>query len=335
MPLKETALYAGISVTAKFTPLPAVGALLRESWQVFKQSLLHLILITLIVFAMFFILAIVFGIILLAIGTGAGLFSTAGGINIISTTPAWVYGAALLLIMAFILSIVLVGSFQSVAMILAVSRTGGDLPLGTILGKGRSFVVPFFLTGLLITFFLIGGVLAFVVPVFIFYLFFIFAPYEVVLNHNSYLSALRRSVLIVKTRFSAVLGRVLAIFAIYLAVAIVIPNTLTSLSPRLTFFVNSLSFIVNLLLDWFILVYLVTLYTYAKVGVEKKKGTSLTWAVVMAIIGWIMGILILVGTYNLLTSDAVKQIITNIQNQKLQNLPQENMLPSGENLKSL
>lgn len=336
MPKKDSIVKSKEAMAGVLSPLPPVGDLLRESWEVFKKALRNLILVSVIVLVIFFLIAIVFAVLLLAIAAGTGLFSTAAGsLGILGAIPAWVYGSMAVLVLAFILLLILAGSFESIAFILAVSRADKEMPLGTILRESLPLIVPFFLTSLLIMFFSVGGVLFFILPVFIFYIFFIFAPYEVVLNHKSYLSALRQSFLIVKSRFSAVTGRVLAIFAIYIAVAIVIPNLLASLSPRLTFFVNSLSFIVNTILGWFILTYLVTLYTYAKVGVEKKGKPSLVWAWMIAIVGWMIGVLILVSTYKLLTSDAVRQIITNIQNQEMQNLPQKNVLPSEPNLKSL
>lgn len=289
---------------------PPIGQLFNQSWQTFTQSMLSLFLLNVLGIAIYIGLAVVA--FLISILSGAGSFLLKNGLQGIATTLPTMSGSTItiLVVIAVVFGLIylVVGSALQIASILLV-----DSPVKTSLGsafrKSLILVIPLFLVNFLTSILTFGAFFVFILPAILFYFLLIFVQFEVVLNNQRWLGAVRRSVFIVSKNFGAILIRLIIIVLIYIGIAIIIPDLLYKIGPETQIFVGIISFLINLLLGWYMLAYYITLYKQARVGLEQEKGKGIVWIWIIAIIGWLTAAILIIGGWKLISSEVFQNIL--------------------------
>ena len=298
--------------------LSPVKELFSQSWQVFTKSLLKLFLLNAISVATYALLFLLGVLLFLALGFTTNFFQalSQSGIAALAAIPApsYIVGGVFLFLL-FILALI-IGSAIKIASIIVVANPGEEVSIISTLRRSLCLVIPLFLTTLLLNFFMIGGFFALVFPAILFYFFFIFVSYEVVLNHQKLLSAIRRSFLIVSRRFGEVLVRVLVFVFLYLFLVVFIPNLIRKIEPGTGMMLAFMSFLTNSLIGWYALAYYVTLYKQAKAGLEQEKEASLTWIWIISLLGWIILIISLFAGYKMFSSTLAKKFFEEIKTEE-------------------
>lgn len=282
MPSEDTT--TSISRTASF---PSVGELFTESWETFKKSLLSLFVFNIL--GLVVILGMVALIAVIAIFTGVGAAFTNGQQNTALTGGLVVVAGIAILIAIFaciVWSIVL-----QVGQILIINAQG-KIGIGETIRKGLSLALPVFLVSLLVFVIVFGGFFVFVLPGFLFALFFIFAVYDVVIENSRWTAALRTSMSLVTHNFGDVFGRMLLLIAIHIGAYVVfslIPSIISGFNESAGVILYLIGIIPNILLGWFSMVYMLVLYKQAK-AIKGTGQSGLVWVSIVAGIGWILAI---------------------------------------------
>lgn len=271
--------------TASF---PSVGELFRESWETFKKSLLSLFIFNII--GLVGILAIVAVIVGIAIFSGLGAAFTAGQSNA-ALTGGIVLIAAIAIFVAIVACIVL-GLILQVGQILIIN-TQGKIGIGEAIRKGLSLALPVFLVSLLVSIIVFGGFFVFILPGFLFALFFAFAIFDVVIEDSRWTNALRASMSLVTHNFGDVFGRFLLLVVIQIGAYFLFsffPNIISQFNEIAGGILYLIGVIPNILLGWFCMVYMLVLYKQAK-AVKGTGQSGLLWVGIVAGIGWILALI--------------------------------------------
>ncbi len=278
--------------------LPSVKELFQESWNTLKTSAAPLFKLTLLTYG-----------VVLAIGMiGLLLFFVFGVMSVIgSTSPADALLNPVMLIpilAIFVVGLVglLVLSVTVVAAQMLIIDAKGVGSIRQHLRKGFDLVPAIWVAGILSTFLTVGSMFVFIFPMIIFAFLLIFVNYEVILNKQKPMAALKRSYALVTENFFEILVRWLAIMGLYILISFIIPNLLIKISPELAILVAGISFIVNILLTWFMLIYSVLMYKHVAKHSSELKEKSIAWMWIVAIIGWIIAGLFLFAGYKVLSS---------------------------------
>lgn len=250
--------------------------------------------------------------------SGAGSFLLKNGLqNISANLPSVFLGSNFinLIIVASVVAIIfaiisgIVSSILGIASIIIVDNEG-KTPLGTTLRRGLGLVIPLTIVNLLTFFLTFGALFVFVLPALLFYFLFSFVQFEVVLNNQRWISSIKRSVSIVSGHFGAILIRLIVLFLIYLGY-VIITSLLNKIGPDVAIFVGILSFILNLLLGWFSLAYMITLYKQARAGIKQENAKGILWIWVIAVLGWIIAAFLFFASYKVLSSGILNQVMRN------------------------
>lgn len=317
------------TVTHKAASLPPVKTLFTDSWEMFKGSLLNVfilciiaIVVFVVVFAVGIIIAIPLG--LLSIFSGImsnqltpAFFASLGGLGII---------AGILIIISVIMNIV----FQA-ATILVVANYKEKPQIGASIKQGFSFVVPLFLATIVTGFIIAGGYFLFIIPGILFQVALYFVMYEIILSNKGVIAACKRSMGIVFANFWGILGRVLLLVAIVYAVSF-IPSLIAGSSNNdalegiVSFFTSIFSFLVS----FYSISYAVTLYKQAEKAAPANKTGSLMWPFVASLIGWILGVVLIVGMLYAVFSFIIPSIQNAAKNKETMKMMQE--IQKGEDM---
>lgn len=292
--------------------LPSIGSLFREAWQIFTQSMLSLFILNVIGIAIYVgLAAIAF---LLFILSGVGSLLLKNGLQGIATTLPSISGSTItiLVVIAAVFGLIysIIGSALQISSILLIDSQG-KTSLGSAFKKSLGLIIPLFLVGILTFILTFGALFVFILPAILFYFLLIFVQFEVVLNNQRWLGAVRRSALVVSHNFGAILIRLIIIVLIYIAIAVIIPNLLYKIGPETQVFVGIISFLINLLLGWYILAYDITLYKQAKVTLESEHEKSIIWMWIVTIIGWLIAVGIFFMSYKAISSGVLKDVFKN------------------------
>lgn len=297
--------------------LPSISALFKESWETLKGSALNLFLLYLISFGLFAGLFIVGALITIPLGA----FSIFSAIQNNQLNPAFFTSLSALGIVILILIIVavVINLAVSAAMIMAVANYKTKQSVGEMLKKGFSLALPLFLANIIVGFITAGGYFLFIIPGIVFSIALSFTSYEIVLQQKSPLAAMRRSMGIVFSNFWGILGRML-LYLILAILAMFIPQIISSTSQdsNVATGVSLISFIVQIGIGWYGIAYSYTLYKQASLVVPNKTG-KLLLPTILAIIGWIIGVLMIIAI-----TAAIATLLQNINPASLQkNLPNQ------------
>lgn len=294
----------------KSTSLPPISKLFEESWQVFSKSVLSLFILTVISLVIYLILAILAFVLFVISGTGSTLLQQGveGFIAQITATPALIWVLVIIGFIAWLIFLVINSAFQ-IAFILILD-SNGSIPIGTALKNSLGLIIPLFLVGLLMSFLSFGAFFVFIIPAILFYFLFIFSQFEVVLNNQTGIPALKRSLLIVSSHFGAIVLRLVVIFVAYFIIASIIPSLLSQINTEVEIIVTIISFIINTLLGWYLLAYFITLYKQAKTS-TKKDQTSILWMWIVSLLGWVIAIGLIYGGWQLVSSGVLNNLNNN------------------------
>lgn len=287
--------------------LPSISQLFKDSWQSLIQSILPLFILNVLGIVLYIglgLLAVVVFII-----SGAGSFLLKNGFSNLGTdllsTPGLIITAIVIFLILIIAYAIIGSALQNTSIILLDSK--GKSSLGSAFKKGLSLVLPLFVVNLLLFILMAGGLALLILPALLFFFLLIFAQFEVVLNNQRGLEALKRSVLIVSKNFGGIFVRVLVFFLLYVGIFIIVGIIENSLPEEVQWVVSVITFIPNILLGWFALAYSINLYKQAISSLQQEKGKSMTWMWIVALIGW----LIIIGAsflgFKLLSSNTFQQ----------------------------
>lgn len=323
--------------------LPPIKVLFKDSWETFKGSVLNLFIINAVTFA------VIIGLFLAAvlIALPFGVFSIFNAISAKTLTPAFYssLGVIGLIFLVLIVIFVVIGLAVQAASILVTANYKSKPKAIESIKKGLEFAWRLFLTGLVMGFIVSGGYFLFLIPGIFFAVIFSFSFYEVVLNKQGVLSAMRRSSQIVLSSFWGIFGR-LALWVLIVIGISLIPQILNGASRSAAGggLWTLISSILNVLVGWYGVCYSINLYKQASRGMESAKGNRLMWPLVTAIVGWVVGIFMIIALSalaitllaTLAKSQAQKKTTTTPNQTQIENAVKNVMQnPSEENMNSV
>ena len=256
--------------------LPSVKLLLNEAWEMLTPSLLPLFKLSAISLLMVVLLG----------GLFAGLAlggSMAGGLDHMNV-PLIVFSSVAGGLSLFVISVAI-----NIALVETIEKKGSIAPL-VALKSAFPRVLPLFITGLLTTFLIMGSAVLFLMPGILVLLLLSFANLEVILNKQSPLQAIKRSAQIVQENFGQLFVKWGAYFLIYIGIAVIIPNVLQNMAPRLTGLIELIKFFVSFILGWFTIAYSIVIYKKLN---KTPRTKSVWWMWLMAAIGWVIFFLLI------------------------------------------
>ncbi|CAN5140089.1 hypothetical protein BH09PAT1_BH09PAT1_3630 [soil metagenome] len=181
-------------------PLPDPIELAKEAWIVYKSRFWTVVGITLLGMLVVFVAAII------AILVGVVLFFILGA----KVSPQLILVESVLAVLVIVM-IVYASNWIQASTLLAFKNWNKKIGVKESFALGRAFILPLFLTALLHGLISFGAFLFFIIPAFIFGVWFEFFQYVVVFEGKSKLLALHTSREYVKGRFWGVFWRVIAI----------------------------------------------------------------------------------------------------------------------------
>ena len=297
------------SLTLATTHFSSIGELFASSWTLTKLAMKNLLLLTLIMYAVVIPVVIVFGIIIVGTGIIGLATSSAQSQEAVVRALIALLPALFTLYFAFLAVISAVGVIYKTAMFLAVAKAEEKPSLGALIGPAFKLFIPVFVVGILSGLFIFGGDVAFIIPGIIIGIFVSFAAYEVVFEGKRTVSAINSSVTIIGQNFSEVFVRMIVIYglALLLSIASLVLQTVFGDSKIMVMFISLAGTIIQTILGWVTLAYMYLVYKEARAMTDFSKPASITWMWVTAIIGWIIFLLFVLGTF-VLTKALVKSI---------------------------
>lgn len=269
--------------------LPSIRQLLKDSWQSLLQSILPLFILNVLGIVIYIVLGIIAVLIFILSGIGSYLLKNGleGIAASLSFVPVSTYIFLGIVVAVLILAFIFVSSAIQIASILMVNAEGKLSVINTF-KKSFKFIIPLFLTGLISFALTFGAFFVFVLPALLFILLLMFVQFEVILNNQRGIEAIKRSVLIVKSNFGAVFIRLLIFWLFYLGNFIIMSILQNTVPDSAKWAVSIFSFILNLLLGWFALAYQINLYRHASMNLKQATGKDITWMWVIALLGWLI-----------------------------------------------
>ena len=294
----------------KLSPLPSIKELFKQSFVVFEESILKLILVGVAFWVGIFLVTVLAGIILLVLFGGYFI----GKAPIIPPVSLMVIGV--IIVFLYLIACFIIALTTAIAPILIVGKSKEGISFGQAIKKSFSYIIPFYVTNIIVALVCFGGFFVFILPAIAFSFLFIFVGYEVVLNDKRFFGAIRRSVLVVSRRFGQIFVRVFIFFIAYLFLVGVIPSLLGS-SESGNVFATIFIVLINFVVGYFSLCYYVTLYKQARVGLEEEKAGSYWWIWVVAVLGWMIffALIFIVSTLIVgLIQQAGPSLLQNLEN---------------------
>lgn len=268
--------------------------LFTDSWQTLLKSLSSLFIFTLVGLAVLALWSIL-GIILLVT---IGLTSPISQLTLPSliSLPFPLIILSVILATIFIIGFIVISSAMQIGTILIIDAEGKKMVLLDLIKKSLKLLLPFISVSILTGVIIAGSFFALILPAILFAYLLIFASYEVILNHEQTVNALKKSILITSKNFWGILLRVAAVTVLSALIGIMIPDLLSKLGPENNILSNSLSLILNILIGWFSLTFMIILYKHARPGLEEQKGLlALKWVLTVAVAGWVIAAMIAYG----------------------------------------
>lgn len=264
--------------------IPPVGDLIKETWEITKTKWKPFLKVMVIFTGIGIVLAIALFAIFMSLGVASMIAS--GSLLPLVTTPivliAFIVWAAFSLI---------IGSIASIAMYrLAYGEVDETMPVMDLIKSSTQYVVPVIIAGLIAGVLVMGGIFTLVVPGIIFAILFAFAPMEVIFQGKSPVEAIKGSASLVKQHFSTIFVRWLAFIGLMM-VAGVLMSVLQNLFGQGSVLFGLLQLVYNFVAGIFSTIYFVLLYKQVRAATHETQTTSLLWMIVVAVIGWIMGLL--------------------------------------------
>lgn len=260
--------------------LPPISTLFKDSWELFKKSAVSIILLNLLNFAAIFLILLILGLLLFALGLSSILADPSKGLINLLTNPSSVFGLGVLLVIG-VVAMIISGVIFQIAMIRAIYHADHKQNLVELIKSSVPLVGPMVVVGILSGLIILGGLGLLVIPGLVLALLLSFANYEVVLNNKRGTEALKRSFALFSTNFLGIFGRLALFTAFSMLVSFIFPK-----EGELAF----IMFILNILIGWFGLCYGITLYKQVAERNKDLPGKNLTPLIITSIIGWVIGL---------------------------------------------
>lgn len=276
--------------------LPGLKQLFADSWQLTKERWWPMLLLWLIQGILF---ALIMG------GAMIALFATSFGALVNSqlfdfTVPlenlpeasilAPVFGVIVAaLLIAVVIATIAGPLFQAASIALAGSAE--KISVGAALRLGISKFMSVVTAGLLMSFFIFGGLFALVIPGLILMILLSFALYEIVLYRATPMQALRNSAGMVKAHFWPVVGRLAMLLLLGIAISL-IGESWTNMNNPLFSLVD---LVLNLGYSVLAVMYSVVLYKNLRAATPGASMSLVPLGIISAL-GWLMAI-VLIGNF--------------------------------------
>lgn len=286
----------------KKTEMPAVSVLFSDAWALSKKIALPLIGLSLIQF--FIAVAIIFGAVLLSVIImmifGLGNPATLSNLSNLNPQNAMqMFGGAAagvgLLLIAVLGAFMYLGSSFQASMVHLVAKQKEKREVGLAFSQGFKYGLPILGAGLLTGLLVSGGTFLLLLPGLVMALMLGFVMYEIVVAEKKIVPAIQSSVSMVTQNFWAVLGRWALMLGVFIIFSIIIGAMQEAFMKAGA---SGLSFLFSLVTNFattiFAMAYTTTLYNQVKAASVDKK-VSMTWMIVVAAIGWVLGVLLIAG----------------------------------------
>ncbi len=272
----------------KISKLPSLQQLAQAAWELFQKTAISYLKLFGLTLASLFV-GVLIGISISLPISLAFFGSNLHNFNHLANFP--VFGA-ILIVLWFILYLVLIIAIGIVFPIVSIFilQMKGSSSLFDLIKQSKRYVIPYLLTSLLSAFITFGGVILFFIPALLIGVFFIFMPYEVILEKQSGRQALVRSYVMVKNHFLEIVLRLFVFEIGYLIISSVF-NHLAGESFLLRF----IQFLFIVFSMWYFRSYLYVLYTQIRERTTFPQHISLRWIWIVSGIGWLLTILILIA----------------------------------------
>ncbi len=270
--------------------LPPISTLLSDSFKLLKIVIVPFIIFNVLAIAISItaVILMLLGFLLLGIGAGLG--------GLFTDNPLALGGGAIVEFLIFFIVMLVISSIAQIGSIIILYDANPKINVFSVIKRGTRLIIPLILVGILVTFFVLGGSFLFIIPGIIFAVALVFSYLLVITENKSPLSAVKRSIFLVKSNLSAFILRILALYAI-LIVALVTISIVTGILtvsiniPEVTSAVLIINFIVQVLVSWYAVAYTVTLFKQLQKNTASGE-SSLKLFTVLAVIGWILGIIL-------------------------------------------
>jgi len=267
--------------TTNVRSLLPVSKLMRDSWELFKTTwVAYVKLIGLLLTFVFGGMVVGF---IIAIPLILSVVSSHFQV-LYQLTPFYVISLAfvILWIVLYVFLLIVASLVFQIASILILQKRNVDSVVA-LSKKSQPFLWSFFLTMLLSGIVIFGGTMVFIVPGLIIMFLFAFVSYEIVLENQSGVSALKRSYFMIKNYFWEVLGRL-----VILEVAVIIISAVFGRIAGEDPLLRLVQFLFSFLVSWYARSYVFLLYQQIKERTTFPKQISFTWVWIVSGIGWLL-----------------------------------------------
>jgi len=293
-----------------------IGATLKEAWQIVRKTWVNLLAWTVVWQVVSSVLFTILFVILAVIGwsqLGGEAFSSFGAF--LSRWQTWVpligWGFVLMMILASV-----VGLVTSLGQVLIVGSYQQPMELGSIFSRSFKLFIPFFLTGLIVSFLTIGGFSLFIIPGIIVTFAVIFWSFEAVFENVSYMQAINNSLSIVRQNLGLVIERwaVAVGLSIGWSMLLMVSMGVASIVPGLGLVFQFGGQIASVVFGWFMLAFWYLAYRQVRSKTNFAKPSSAVWMWVVAVMGWILITVMLIAAHTAMKA-ILPEIIQSIQNE--------------------
>lgn len=277
--------------------LSPVKSLFIESWELLKRVLAPIIIFNVIVIAASAVTIVMMLLGFLLIGFGAGIS------GLLNQNPLSWGAGAIAMFLIFFAVIAIISSIAQIGSIIIFYEGNPKISVFSVIKKSAKYILPLIGTGLLVFFIVFGGLLLFIIPGIVFSIFLGLAYYSVIIENKGPISALKRSIFLVKGNFSAFFLRILALWGVVFLVTVVISLILTNIAESagndgLMVLISLLNLLFQFIATWFSVAYMVTLFKQLQ-KLSPTGESSLKIISILSVIGWVMGAILIYSVINL------------------------------------
>lgn len=298
----------------KTTQFPNFKEHLLMSWQRLKMAAKPLVLVSLIyILPMILIMG---GFMAAIIGFGILKVTGLGGVSAIQADPTLLLSlfsagnlmSFVLMFFVYIVVLALAMASYNASMIIAISSEK-QLSTRETLRLGWQKKWPFFIGALTFAFLIFGSMGLFFLPALL-VMFYLTFTYYALLETDSIKAAINKSAHLVSKNFGFVFGRMLGLFVLQIVLTGILPEIIAEISDTLSVIYAPVDFIISMGWGFLTMAYTFEMYKHLKQTTKQDKNYSPGWIWWVAIVGWLMFGLLMLGFSKLMKSglgDYIKQ----------------------------
>lgn len=303
--------------------MPSIKELFVESWEAFKGSFGNVFILSL--------LGSVSGLMVMV-----GIFVAVAGMGFISAfsevmnsqmevaqklqaffTAERLATTGALIGLLFLVAMIW-GSIIRIAVVAAVGGYKDRITLGASIRVGFATLIPVFIMSTLTSFIVAGSWLALIIPGILVGLYLQYVTYEMIIGGKRWWNALRGSVQIMSQNFGEVLIRMVFLYLV-VGVVFYLPlylidmltgNSMESAAKEalsVEMIMLPVRFIISLFVGFYSVAYSVVTYKQAKEITREDIAPSISWMIIVAVVGWVIGVFLINTGYKLYTSQFIKE----------------------------